>query len=326
MLFYGIKALQNSNDKEKKQSNSIFIGMAKSSQKEWLIAPGPASKELAISTAKNLGADILDIDAKLFPDGESYFRIISDVRNKRVAIVQSTYPPTDRHILQLLFLAHKLSEDGSEVHAIIPYLAYARQHRAFLQGEVVSLGVFAHLLRSVGVKRVVTVDIHNVEGLGLFSIPAYSVSAIPLMAEYFGKSYHLNKAIAVSPDFGGSVRVEAFAKILNIEYLALPKIRDKITGEVLFKEDMMKQFYDRDIILVDDIISSGKTMEMATIKLKDYGAKRVFATCTHPLLAGDALDRIKRAGVEEVIGTNTIPSPISKIDVAPILASYLSTL
>ncbi|MCP8322133.1 MAG: ribose-phosphate pyrophosphokinase, partial [archaeon] len=135
--------------------------MAKSSQKEWLIAPGPASKELAINIARNVGADILYIDSKLFPDGESYFRITSDVRNKRVAIVQSTYPPVDRHILQLLFLAHKLSEDGAEVHAIIPELAYSRQHRGFLKGEVVSLGVFANLLRSVGVKRVVTVDIHN---------------------------------------------------------------------------------------------------------------------------------------------------------------------
>ncbi|MCP8308707.1 MAG: ribose-phosphate pyrophosphokinase [archaeon] len=295
------------------------------SQKEWLIAPGPASKELAISLARNLGANLVDINAKLFPDDESYFRIMSDVRNKRVAIVQSTYPPVDRHILQLLFLAHKLSEDGAEVHAVIPYLAYSRQHRAFLKGEVVSLGVFAHLLRSVGVKRVVTVDIHNVEGLGLFSIPAYSVSAIPLMAEYFDKNYNLSEAIAVSPDFGGSVRVEAFAKILKIDHIVLPKIRDKITGEVLFK-DMIKQFQNRDIILVDDIISSGKTMEQATIKLKEYGAKRVFATCTHPLLVGDALDRIKRAGVEEVIGTNTIPSPISKIDMAPILASHLSTL
>ena len=299
--------------------------MATFSQKGWLIIPGPASKDLAMSIAKNLGADIVDIDVKLFPDGESYFRIMSDVRNKRVAIVQSTYPPTDRHILQLLFLAHKLSEDGAEVHAIIPYLAYARQHRAFLQGEIVSLGVFAHLLRSVGVKRVVTVDIHNVEGLGLFSMPAYSVSAIPLMAEYLSKNYSLNEAIAISPDFGGSIRVEAFAKILKINHFSLPKVRDKVTGEVLFK-NKIKQFQNRDIILVDDIISSGKTMELATMKLKDYGAKRVFATCTHPLLAEDALDRIKRAGVEEVIGTNTIPSPISKIDVAPILSSYLSTL
>jgi ribose-phosphate pyrophosphokinase len=299
--------------------------MATLPQKGWLIAPGPASKDLAISIAKNLGADTVDIDAKLFPDGESYFRITSDVRNKRVAIVQSTYPPTDRYILQLLFLSHKLSEDGAEVHAIIPYLAYARQHRAFLQGEIISLGVFSHLLRSVGVKRVVTVDIHNVEGLGLFSMPAYSVSAIPLIAEYLSKNYRLNEAIAISPDFGGSVRVEAFARILKINHLVLPKERDKITGEVLLKENI-EQFQNKDIILVDDIISSGKTMELAARKLKDHGAERVFATCTHPLLAGDAFDRIKSAGVEEVIGTNTIPSPISKIDVAPILASYLSTL
>lgn len=299
--------------------------MAETQKKEWLIVPGPASRELAISLAKGIEADVLDVDSKIFPDGESYFRIKSDVMDKRVAIVQSTYPPIDRHILQLLFLAHKLSEDGAEVHAIIPYLAYARQHRAFLQGEVVSLGVFSHLLRSVGVKRLVTVDIHNIEGLGLFSIPAYSVSAIPLMAEYFSRNYDLSEAIAVSPDFGGSVRVEAFAKILNIEYFSLTKIRDKITGEVLLK-DMIKQVQNKDVILVDDIISSGKTMELAAMKLNECGAKRVFATCTHPLLVGDALDRIKRAGVKEVIGTNTVPSPISKIDVTPILASYLSSL
>ncbi|MGB9659084.1 MAG: ribose-phosphate diphosphokinase [Nitrososphaerales archaeon] len=299
--------------------------MAKSSQREWLIASGPASKELAINIARNFGADILHIDSKLFPDGESYFRIINDVRNKRVAIVQSTYPPIDRHISQLLFLAHKLSEDGAEVHAIIPYLAYARQHRAFLQGEVVSLGVFAHLLRSVGVKRVVTVDIHNVEGLGLFSIPAYSVSAIPLLAEYFSKNHVLSEAVAISPDFGGSVRVEAFARILKINHTVLEKVRDRTTGEIIFK-DVAKQVQNKDVILVDDIISSGKTMELAAMKLKEWGAKRIFATCTHPLLVEDALDRIKKAGIEEVIGTNTIPSPVSKIDVAPILASYLSTL
>ncbi|MEM3437566.1 MAG: ribose-phosphate pyrophosphokinase [Nitrososphaerales archaeon] len=299
--------------------------MAKSSQKEWLIAPGPASREFAINLAKSIGADILDIDSKLFPDGESYFRIKSNVMNKRVAIVQSTYPPVDKHILQLLFLAHKLSEDGAEVHAIIPYLAYARQHRAFLQGEVVSLGVFSHLLRSVGVKRLVTVDIHNVEGLGLFSIPAYSVSAIPLIAEYFSRNYNLSEAIVASPDFGGSIRVEAFAKILKINYIVLNKSRNKITGEVLFK-DMTERVQNKDVILVDDIISSGKTIELATMKLKESGAKRVFATCVHPLLVENALDRIKKAGVEEVIGTNTIPSPISKIDITPILISYLSTL
>ncbi|MGQ9718407.1 MAG: ribose-phosphate diphosphokinase [Nitrososphaerales archaeon] len=296
-----------------------------SEQKEWLVAPGPASKELAASIAKDLGAEPIGIDAKIFPDGESYLRIMSDVRNKRVAIVQSTYPPVDRHILQLLLLAHKISEDGGEVYVIVPYLAYARQHRAFLQGEVVSLGVFARLLRSVGVRRMITVDIHNVEGLGLFSVPAYSVSAIPLMAEHFGKNYRLNRAIAVSPDFGGSIRVEAFAKVLKIEHLALQKVRNKTTGEVSF-EDIADRVQGKDVILVDDIISSGKTMELATVRLKDYGAKRVFAVCVHPLLAGDALDRMEKAGIEDVVGTNTIPSLVSKVDVAPILVSHLLTL
>ncbi|MCP8309958.1 MAG: ribose-phosphate pyrophosphokinase [Candidatus Methylarchaceae archaeon HK01B] len=299
--------------------------MSADKKKGWLIAPGPASKDLAVGVAERLGSDLIEIDTKLFPDGESYFRIMSDVMDRRIAIVQSTYPPIDRHILQLLFLAHKLNEDGAEVHVIVPYLAYARQHRVFLQGEIVSLGVFARLLRSVGVRRIVTVGIHNVEGLGLFSIPAYSVSAIPKMAEYFDKIYSLKEAIAVSPDLGGSVRVEGFARVLGVDYFTLSKVRDRVTGEVVLKE-MEKDVQGKDVILVDDIISSGKTIELAALKLKDSGARRVFATCVHPLLTGDALDRIKKAGVEELVGTNTIPSPISKIDVAPLLASYLSTL
>ena len=293
-------------------------------QKGWLIAPGPASKDLAASLAEKLGADLVKIDAKLFPDGESYFRIMSDVMNRRVAIVQSSYPPIDRYILQLLFLAHKLNEDGAEVHAVIPYLAYSRQHKIFLHGEIVSLGVLSHLLRSVGVRRLVTIDIHNVEGLGLFSIPAYSVSAIPLMAKYF-KKYNLNETIAVSPDLGGSIRVEAFAKILGVEYLSLAKVRDQVTGEIML-EEITKNVQGKDAILVDDIISSGKTVELAALKLKDCGVRKVFVTCVHPLLTDDALDRIKNAGVEELVGTNTIPSSISKIDVASVLASHLSTL
>jgi len=299
--------------------------MPTDAQKGWLIAPGPASKDLAIGIAERLGVDLVKIDSKLFPDGESYFRILSDVMNSRVAIIQSSYPPIDRHILQLLFLAHKLNEDGAEVHVVMPYLAYARQHRVFLHGEIVSLGVFARLLRSVGVRRMVTVDIHNVEGLGLFSFPAYSVSAIPQIADYFNKNYDINKIIAVSPDLGGSVRVEAFARVLGVEYFSLAKVRDKVTGEVIFKE-ILKNVQGMDVILVDDIISSGKTMEQAALKLKDHGADRVFATCVHPLLTDDTLERLKKAGIEELVGTNTIPSPISKIDIAPVLVSHLTTI
>ena len=148
--------------------------------REWLVAAGPASLDVAAGLASKLGTRLVKIENVDFPDGESKVRILDEARNKSVAIVQSLYPPQDKHFLQLLLIAHKLSEDGADVNAVAPYLAYARQDKEFLPGEIVSLGVISHLLRSVGVRRLVTVDIHSAQGLGLFSIPVYSCSAMPL--------------------------------------------------------------------------------------------------------------------------------------------------
>lgn len=281
--------------------------------------------EFAHGLAKALGADIVDIDSKVFPDGESKIRILSDVRNISVILVQSTYPPVDSHLMQALFLGHRLSEEGAEVHALIPYLAYSRQDKEFLKGEVVSLGVVVRLLRAVGVKRLITVDIHGVEGLGYFSFPAYSVSAIPLLADFFRTSFALKSPVAISPDFGASARVEAFAKALSSQFVVLSKKRDRATGEV----QMETKGFDaagHDVIIVDDIISTGGTVQKAASIAKSNGARKVYAACIHPLLVQGALEKIRAAGVDEVIGTNTVPSPVSKVDVTPAVVSYFQSL
>ena len=179
--------------------------------REWLVAAGPASLDIAVGLASKLGAKLAKVESTDFPDGESKVKILDEPRNKSVAVVQSLSPPQDKHLFQLLLIAHKLSEDGADVNAVVPYLAYARQDKEFLRGEVVSLGVISHLLRSVGVRRLVTVDIHSAQGLGLFSIPAYSCSAIPLLAEYVSSNYKLRNPIAVSPDFGSSSRDSTLA-------------------------------------------------------------------------------------------------------------------
>src|SRR5579862_1767900 len=198
--------------------------------RQWMVAAGPASLEVAASVAAKLGGSLARVENTDFPDGESKLRILDDARNKSVLVVQSLYPPPDKHLMQLLLISHKLSEEGAEVSAVVPYLAYARQDKEFLKGEVVSLGVISHLLRSVGVKRLVTVDIHSAEGLGLFSIPVYSCSAIPLLADYVSKNYTLSNPIAVSPDFGSSARVEAFASVIKSEYASFKKMRNRQTG------------------------------------------------------------------------------------------------
>jgi ribose-phosphate pyrophosphokinase len=293
--------------------------------KDWLIAAGPASLDVASNLAAKLGSKLATIESTDFPDGESKLRILDDVRNKKVIIVQSTYPPVDKHLMQLLLLSHKMSEEGAEVHAVVPYLGYARQDKEFLKGEVVSLGVISHLLRSVGIKRMVTVDIHSVQALGLFSFPVYSTSAISLLAEYIKSNFDLKNPISVSPDFGSSTRVEAFAAVLKSEHISFKKTRDRKTGEVK-TEDQNLNLKGRDAIIIDDMISTGGSVVKCTQLLKKYGVMRVIASCTHPVLVGGAMEKMKNAGVDDLISTNTIPSKYSKVDVTPLISSYFETL
>ncbi|MFQ6135060.1 MAG: ribose-phosphate diphosphokinase, partial [Nitrososphaerales archaeon] len=292
---------------------------------DWCIVPGPASRDLAEKIGAQMGARLVGVECKIFPDGESKITLSDKVRNRPVILVQSTYPPVDRHLFQAFLLSHRLSEEGAEVHAAVPYLAYARQDKEFLKGEVVSMRVLARLFRAVGVRRFITVDIHSVEGLSNFSIPSYSVSAVPLLAEYIQNKFRPTDLIAASPDFGGSGRVEAFSRILGIDHLVLEKTRDKVTGEVKVKQIDLS-IEGRDAIIVDDIISTGGSIQKASIHLKKSGAKRVIVACTHPVLVADALEKMRRAGVDEIIGTNTIPSPVSKVDVSPAIAEHFKTL
>ncbi|MGI0079501.1 MAG: ribose-phosphate diphosphokinase [Nitrososphaerales archaeon] len=293
--------------------------------KQWLVVAGPASVEVATGLAGKLGAKLANVETNDFPDGESKVRIREETRNKNAILVQSLYPPTDKHLYLLLLIAHKLSEDGADVSAAIPYLAYARQDREFLKGEVVSLGVLAHMFRSVGIRRMVTVDIHSAQGLGLFSIPAYSCSAIPLLAEYVSKNYHLTNPIAVSPDFGSSERVEAFAAVLKSEYISFKKTRDRQTGEIV-TEGQELNLVGRDAVIIDDMISTGTSVVKCAQLLRKYGANKIIAACAHPLLVGAAVDKMKAAGVDELVASNTIPSKFSKVDIAPLLASYFERL
>jgi len=293
--------------------------------KDWIVAPGPASLDISANLSAILGSRLVDVSVTEFPDGETKIRVGDDLRGKNVIVVQSTYPPVDKHLMQLLLMAHKMSEIGAEVNAVIPYLCYARQDKEFLPGEVISLGVVSHLLRSVGVRRVVTVDIHNVHGIGYFSFPLYSVSAIPPLAEYVANNFGLSNPIAVSPDLGSSARVEAFAAVLKSEYVSLKKTRDRVTGEVA-TEDKALSLSGRDAVIVDDLISTGSSVAKAAQLLKKDGAGKVLVAFTHALLLGGAVEKMKAAGVDEIIATNTIPSKYGKVDVSALIASYFKTI
>jgi ribose-phosphate pyrophosphokinase len=292
---------------------------------ERFVLAGPASEELAKSLSSKLNLEVMKSSFKIFPDGESKFTSQDNVSGKSVVIVQSLYPPVDQHLFQLLLASHKLSQEGAKVTAVVPYLAYARQDKEFLPGEGVTLGVVAHLMRSAGIRRLVTVDIHSVEGFALFSFPIYSVSAVPTLAAYAKEKLPLENAVVISPDFGASKRTEAFAALYGARYLQLSKARDRKTGEVKVREQAV-DVKDKNVVILDDIISTGGTVKVAAETVLAQGATNAVAICTHGLFVDDAFQKLEKARIEKIIGTNTVPSRFGLVDISDALASHLKTL
>ncbi|MEW6605585.1 MAG: ribose-phosphate diphosphokinase, partial [Thermoproteota archaeon] len=246
---------------------------------------GPASADLAEKIAKRLGSKLVAAELRVFSDGES--KIKMGKAGKHCIVVQSTHPPPDTHLMQVLMIAKKCVDDGArDVCAVIPYLAYARQDRAFLDGEVVSIALVAKLLEATGVTHVVTVDIHSQLAMSHFA-SIENVSSIPLLADYAFKM-KLRRPVAVSPDAGGAGRANEFARLLKTDAVALKKSRDRTTGEVTVDEKIDIDVSGRDAILVDDMISSGSSIVKAAQVLRKNGASRVYAMCAHALLIGDA--------------------------------------
>jgi ribose-phosphate pyrophosphokinase len=281
------------------------------------VIAGPASSDLADRVAKRLGAHLVPTELRVFSDGESKLKI--GKVGKNCVIVQSTYPPTDTHLMQALMIAKKCADDDArDVCTVIPYLAYARQDRAFLEGEVVSVALVAKLFQATGVSHVITVDIHSQLAMSHFA-SARNVSSIPLLA-YYASRMKLHSVVAVSPDAGGASRAKEFAKRLQIDFIGLKKSRDRRTGEVTVDEKLDVDVSGRDVILVDDIISSGGSIVKAAELVRKKGAGKVYAMCAHALLLGDAAQKIRAAGVQDIIASNSVPGEYAKVDLSPAIA------
>lgn len=285
------------------------------------VVTGPGSFDLANKIAKSLQAQLAVAGLRIFSDGESSIRLGKVQKN--CIIVQSTHPPTDRHIMQLLMMAKKCMDDGAqEVCAVIPYLAYARQDRAFLEGEVVSIALVAKLFETIGIKHVITVDIHSQLAMSYFQ-SIQNVSSIRLLADY-AANLKLPDPIAVSPDAGGANRAKEFARYLNIDFISLKKSRHRLTGEVTIDESIGVDLSKRDAILIDDIISSGGSVIKAAEILRKLGVGRVYAMCAHALLIQDAAEKIKSAGVNDIISTNSVPGEYSKVELSSEIVAALN--
>ena len=306
--------------------NDLVPSICSSLQKDLSIIAGPSSPHLAAKIAQELGAELIPVDVRIFTDSESRIRI-RDVKKKNCVIVQSTYPPTDRHVLQTLMIIKKCTDDlASDICTVIPYMAYARQDRVFQDGEVISIDLIAKLLESAGSKRLITIDIHSTLALSYFRINVQNISSIPLLANYAANNMKLNRALVVSPDTGGIKRAYEFAKILGVDILALKKCRNRNSGEVFIDDKLECSIAGRDIILVDDIITTGASIVKACQVLKKNKAHKIYAMCVHALLVNNAAEKIRAAGVEEIISTNSIPSQYAKVDLSSILSASLRSL
>ena len=288
---------------------------------KFAVIGGNASKDLAKRIARRLKASYVDTKTRVFPDGESKITFGHIPKNSIVLVIQSTYPPVDTNLLQILSIISQARKASSKIYAIIPYMGYARQDRQFLSGEVVTMSIVAKMLEVAGAKKVVVVDIHSKTALNHFKISKESVSAIPELAKYF-KKLKLKNALVVSPDMGGALRAKKFASLLNTDFITLKKSRNRKTGKVRIQSSKV-DVRGRDLIVVDDIISTGGSVVRATQFLKRQKCKRVFVACTHGLFIGDAERKIKKAGVSQIISTNTIPRSTSKVDVSGIIAESI---
>ena len=296
-----------------------------------VIFAGNANPELASSMAEQINIPLGDADVGVFSDGEVAVDIQENVRGKDVFIVQSTCQPTNNNLMELLVMADALRRSSAgRITAVIPYFGYARQDRRVRSARVpITAKVVADMITAVGIDRVVTVDLHADQIQGFFDIPVDNVYGTPLFVADIERQKH-DDLMVVSPDVGGVERARALAKQLNDADLAIiDKCRPKANESQVMH--IIGEVEGRTCVLVDDIVDTAGTLCKAAQALKDHGAAKVIAYCTHPVLSGPAIDNISNSAMDQLVVTDTIPlseqgrqcDKIRVLRLAPMLAETI---
>jgi ribose-phosphate pyrophosphokinase len=267
---------------------------------------GNANPVLAQEIATHLGVELGQADVGRFSDGEVTVEIRQNVRARDVFVVQPTCNPTNEHLMELLIMVDALKRASARrITAVIPYFGYARQDRRPRSTRVpISAKVVANLLETVGVERLLSMDLHADQIQGFFDIPVDNIYASPVLLSDL-KSKNYKDLVVVSPDIGGVVRARALAKQLGCDLAIIDKRRAAANvSEVMH---VIGEIDGRNCVIMDDMIDTAGTLVKAADVLKDRGAKSVYAYCTHPVFSGPAVDRIAGSQIDEVVVTNTIP-------------------
>lgn len=293
-----------------------------------MIIGGSASQDLAAKVANELGEKLGYVESKKFPDGERYLRMIGNVEEE-VTIIQSTGFPQDENLVELLFLIKNTKDLGAEkVRVVVPYMGYARQEKRFSDGEAISAEIVANLIELAGADEFITVNIHEESVLDFFNIKSSNLSAMAPIANYIGLFLE-DKPVIFAPDYGAFSFAKEIASILNCSCSYLSKVRlgpDKVETKIVKEgnDNVSIDFVEgKDIIIIDDIISTGGTIVNAINILKDHGAKDIHVSCVHPILVNGATNRIYSAGAKKVFSTNSLSSDTSVVSLSKIIADAL---
>jgi len=299
------------------------------------IFSGSSCSDLSNEVAKLLNTEPSSMELGTFSDGEILVELNDNVRGHDTFIIQSTCSPADKHLMELMLLADALKRSSaSKITAVVPYFGYARQDRRVRSSRVpISAKVVSDMFGSVGINRVLTLDLHSETIQGFFNMPADNVYATKLMVEDISNNYTKSNLVIVSPDVGGVVRSRALAKYLGgLDLAIIDKRRDEAN-----KSEVMNIIGDvdgKECIVPDDIIDTAGTLCNAAKALKHAGASKVSAYITHPVLSGPAIERISSSEIDELVVTNSIPltkdaekcSKIRVISIAPLIAECIIRL
>ena len=289
------------------------------------IFSGSASTDLAKNIAEEYGTTLGDVRMSNYSDGEFQPSFEETVRGNRVFIIQSTFPPSDNLMELMLMIDAAKRASAKEIVTVLPYFGWARQDRKDKPRVPIGSKMVAKMLMTAGATRIMTMDLHADQIQGFFEIPVDHLFASTIFLPYL-ESLGLEDLTMASPDMGGSKRANSYSKFLNSEVVICYKQRSK--ANVIDKMTAIGEVEGRNVVLVDDICDTAGTLTKAADLMMEMGAKSVRAVCTHPLLSGEAYERIENSSLVELIVTDTIPlkqesNKVKVLSVAPLFANVI---
>ena len=299
------------------------------------IFSGNAHRSLAEEICQYLGLELGRANTTRFPDGEFNFQILENVRGGDVFIVQSTCPPVDAHLMELLIMIDAFRRSSADrITAVIPYYGYARGDKKDRPRIPISARLVANLITTAGANRVLTVDLHAPQIQGFFDIPVDHLFAAPVMIDYFAAK-PIEDLVVVAPDPGGAERARAYAKRLDADFAIVDKRRDKSQPGHSEAEVMhvVGNVEGRNVLIVDDMVDTAGTLTKVAEALHKKGAQRILTTCVHAVLSGNAVERICNSPLEKVVTTNSMPPKedcqpprFEYLSIAPLLAEAIESI